>query len=643
MRTRFIYKIVALTAALVIGAFGVLGYAVYGVFSRTVFTQIDAQLKLTGAAAADGIQKWLGGRQLIVQNLGENISVENPDAVRNLISRQALTENFSPVYFGGQNGEFIRQPSIKMADDYDPRKRPWYGIAVAAKQVVMTKPYISASTGKLVMTIATPVEKDGVLSGVAGADLDLETVKTFLRSFDIGGKGYVFLMDEDGVVLVHPDPQKIMKKLDEDGPANAGQGRSIADASGKTFTEFYPIAGLPSVKWSVGVSIDRDQALAPIHALQTLLFLIVLAAVAVIVPLLGLLIYRLVSRPITDMTQAMTSLSHGGLDVAIPALERSDEIGAMAQALGVFRDNALAMRRLQDEQKTAQEEAGKNRRALLERLATTFESSVKHVAEVITDEAGQMQRAAQDMSGVASDASAEMSAVAAAADEASTNVATVASATEELSASIREISRQVQQSSGISSEAVGEAHRADGLIQSLAEATGKIGEVVVLINSVASQTNLLALNATIEAARAGEAGKGFAVVANEVKALATQTARATEEITAQIGTVQSATQQAVTAIRGIGGTIGHISEIASAIAAAVEEQHAATAEISRNVLQAAKGTQDVTAHLDRLTTTTGRVGDTSVSVLGASRALAGQADRLQGELASFVRDIRAGE
>ena len=171
----------------------------------------------------------------------------------------------------------------------------------------------------------------------------------------------------------------------------------------------------------------------------------VLAAVAVIVPLLGLLIYRLVSRPITEMTQAMTSISHGSLKVAIPALDRSDEIGAMAQALGVFRDNAQEVKRLEEEKQSAQEEAERNRRALLEGLAKTFESIVKHVAEVITDEAGQMQRAAQDMSGVASDASVEMSAVAAAAEEASTNVATVASATEELSASIREISRQVQQ------------------------------------------------------------------------------------------------------------------------------------------------------------------------------------------------------
>lgn len=642
MKRRFIYKIVALTTALVIGAFGVLGYSVYGVFSRTVFAQIDTQLKQTGGAAADGIQKWLGGRELLVQNLGENIAAGSPDAVRALISRQALTDNFSPVYFGAQNGDFTRQPSIKMADDYDPRKRPWYGSAVAAKQVVMTKPYISASTGKLVMTIAAPVEKDGALSGVAGADLDLETVKTFLRSFDIGGKGYVFLMDEDGAVLVHPDPQKIMKKLDEDVLASARRGGSIADATGQTFTQLYPISGLSSVKWFVGVSIDRDQALAPVHSLQTLLMAAVLAAVAVIVPLLGVLIYRLVSRPITEMTHAMTSLSHGSLEVAIPALHRSDEIGAMAQALGVFRDNAQEVKRLEEEKLVAQNEAEKNRRILLEGLATTFESSVKHVAEVITNEASQMQRAAQDMSGVASDASVEMNAVAAAAEEASTNVATVASATEELSASIREISRQVQQSSGISSEAVGEAHRADGLIQSLANATGKIGEVVVLINSVASQTNLLALNATIEAARAGEAGKGFAVVANEVKALATQTARATEEITSQIGTVHSATQQAVDAIRGIGGTIGRISEIASAIAAAVEEQHAATAEISRNVLQAARGTQDVTTNLEKLTATTGRVGDTSVSVLGASRALAGQAERLQEELSSFVQGIRAG-
>jgi methyl-accepting chemotaxis protein len=641
MKQHFIYKIIAFIAILVSLAFVALGYFVYRSSSQILVAQIDTQLRLTGSSAADGIQKWLVGRELLVEDLGENIASQGTDTARALISRKAMTTIFSPVYYGTADGQFIREPETKMAADYDPRKRPWYQVAATAGKVAMTKPYISASTGALVMTIAAPVAKDGATLGVAGADLDLETVKTFLKSFDLGGMGFVFLVDEDGLVLVHPDPQKIMKPFDG-GAVTAAAGASLADASGQTFTAFFPIPGLDSLKWRVGVSIDRDKALAPIDSLRLVLQLTLLAVLVVILGLMSGIIQRLVARPITGMTRAMTSLSHGNLDAAIPALERADEIGEMARALQVFKANAQDMARLEQDKVRLREEEERNRRALLERLAATFESSVSLVAQGIITQAGTLQDAAQGMSGVATDASSEATAVAAAAEEASANVATVAAATEELSASIREISRQVQKSSSMSSNAVTEAQRTDALVQGLAEAASRIGEVVELIHGIAAQTNLLALNATIEAARAGEAGKGFAVVANEVKTLATQTAKATEEISSQVGTVQDATQQAVLAIRGISGAIGEISETAATIAAAVEEQHAATAEISRNVSEAANGTQAVTMHLEKLTSTTGRVGDTSVSVLGASRALNGAVERLQQESASFVKGIRAG-
>ncbi|MTJ79729.1 MAG: HAMP domain-containing protein [Telmatospirillum sp.] len=640
MKNHFIYRIILIVASLILVSFGILGYFIYRISSGTVSAQVDTQLAMTGEAATDGIQKWLAGRALLVESLAENVQRLGNGSVEQLIDRPLLQQTFSSAYMGFADGRFARYPETPVPDGYDPRTRSWYQDGAAGKGVAMTRPYVSYANGKLTMSMASAVMRDGVLQGVAGVDLDLDTVKTFLSSFHVPGRGYVFLVDADGTILVHPDSSKVMTRLDGSVRPDAA-AETLAGSSGRMLTVFHPIKGLSSVKWLVGITLDRDAALAPVYALRTVLAVSLVAALLVILlPLAGVL-QKLVAVPITGMTRAMTTISQGKLDIAIPALDRGDEIGAMARSLEVFQNNAIEMRRMEGERAAAREEAERNRRALLDGLAHSFESSVTRVAERMSDEAVRMQSAAESMSGMAHDAATEAAAVAAAAEQASANVATVAVATEELSASIHEISRQVQQSSGMSTEAVSEARRTDDLVKGLAEAAGRIGEVVALIHGIAAQTNLLALNATIEAARAGEAGKGFAVVAGEVKTLATQTAKATDEISQQVATVQTATQQAVEAIHGIGGSITRINEIAGAIAAAVEEQHAATAEISRNIAEAAKGTQEVTSHLGTLTSTTGRVGDTSGSVLDASQTMSGEVDHLREEAASFVKEIRA--
>ena len=272
--------------------------------------------------------------------------------------------------------------------------------------------------------------------------------------------------------------------------------------------------------------------------------------------------------------------------------------------------------------------------------ADAFEQSVKGMVEIVASAATQLQSTARTMEGTANGTSEQATTVAAAADEAATNVQTVASAAEELASSIAEISRQVAQSTQIAGAAVDEAQRTNSMVQGLADAAQKIGEVVSLINDIASQTNLLALNATIEAARAGEAGKGFAVVASEVKNLANQTAKATDEISAQIGGIQTATKDAVGAIEGIGGTIGEINEIASAIAAAVEEQGAATQEIARNVEQAASGTTQVTQNISEVTQAASETGQAAGQVLDAASELSQQSEKLNGEVHRFLDQIR---
>ncbi|MGC2854006.1 protoglobin domain-containing protein [Novispirillum sp. DQ9] len=285
---------------------------------------------------------------------------------------------------------------------------------------------------------------------------------------------------------------------------------------------------------------------------------------------------------------------------------------------------------------TARETAART----LNEHASVFENEVHGMVEIVAAAATELQSTSQSMAETAEATSRQASLVATAAEEASQNVQTVASAAEELHASISEISRQVSESTRISGEAVREAERTNQLVTGLAAAADKIGAVVRLINDIASQTNLLALNATIEAARAGDAGKGFAVVANEVKNLANQTARATEEISTQIGEVQNATKSAVGAIQGIGSTISQINEIASAIAAAVEEQGAATREIARNVQEASAGTTEVTSNIHNVTEASSETGHAAKEVLTASKELSSQSERLKSKVDVFLSDIR---
>jgi methyl-accepting chemotaxis protein len=352
------------------------------------------------------------------------------------------------------------------------------------------------------------------------------------------------------------------------------------------------------------------------------------------------LIGRGISRPIVAMTGAMTRLAGGDKAITVPALGRKDEIGQMADAVEVFKQNAIEMDRLAAEQAKEQERKEARQRAI-EGYIKSFDESVSGLLGILASAATEMRSTAESMSATAEETSRQSTAVAAASEEASTNVQTVAAAAEELTSSISEITRRVSESTQIAGRAVDEATRTNGAVKGLAEAAQKIGNVVQLINDIASQTNLLALNATIEAARAGEAGKGFAVVASEVKSLATQTSKATEEIAGQIQSMQGATDGAVTAIEGIGSTITKISEIATAIASAVEEQGAATQEIARNVQQAAAGTSEVSTNIVGVTQAAGQTGAASAQVLSTAGELAKQSEVLRGEVSKFLDNIRA--
>jgi methyl-accepting chemotaxis protein len=324
---------------------------------------------------------------------------------------------------------------------------------------------------------------------------------------------------------------------------------------------------------------------------------------------LAYLIGRSITLPVKGITGVMTALSGGDRQVAVPYTDGVDEIGEMARSVQVFKDGLIRAEKLEAEAKAAQErELARSRKR--ESLTADFDVMIRKIITTVVNTVDSVENTSGSLRVAAEQTSSQSASVAAAAEEASANIQTVASAAEELGASTLEISRRVQDTTRITQEAVDGVHIADSTVEGLSTAAQKIGEIVKLINDIASQTNLLALNATIEAARAGEAGKGFAVVANEVKSLATQTARATSEIAEQIGGIQSATQNAVAAIKTVGGAIGRVDEVVSSIAAAVEEQNAATQEIVRNIQQAADGNHEVTrniADVSTVATTTGHM------------------------------------
>jgi methyl-accepting chemotaxis protein len=382
-------------------------------------------------------------------------------------------------------------------------------------------------------------------------------------------------------------------------------------------------------------TVDDVQA-AVIHAAAITAFLLA----GTIVVFIYFMLARLL-RPMAELGDAMSRLTTGVTDIAIPGSDRRDEFGAMAKAVQFFRDNAVEKLRLEADVKDNQRLAQERSRATMTKLADHFEDRVAAIVKIVSSSATELHTTAQGMSTTAKEASGQTTVVASASEEISAQVSTVATATEELSTSIGAISRQVSQSSRVSQTAAEEAAGINAQINTLSEAAQQIGQVVDLINNIASQTNLLALNATIEAARAGEAGKGFAVVASEVKTLANQTAKATEEISRRISSMQSATGLMVDAIGKICGTIAEINQIVAAFASAIEEQGAATSEIARNVHQAALGTQEVSNNIIGVTRAASETGAAASQTLVVAGELSKQSDALLAEVNGFLAEVRA--
>jgi methyl-accepting chemotaxis protein len=471
------------------------------------------------------------------------------------------------------------------------------------------------------------------------------------------GSGYLFGYTMEGVTVLSPDP-KIMgqNRIDaltggraisrelRDGVAAHGEVTLFYDKERPGEKELAPkmsyATAIPNWNMFVGTGVYLDDIDAKMRPIAWLLGVAMLGIV-IISGGFAWMIGRSISRPLNQLGMRMKALAGGELAGDIPGVGRGDEIGQMAETVQIFKDNAVRVRELEKAEAETQARAAAERRRAMEGLANDFERSVNGIVRSVSSAANGMQTTAQSMTTTASDASARAATVSAASQSASSNVGTVAAAAEELSSSVAEISRQVTRSTEVASKAVSDAERTNATVRVLSTGAEKIGEVVKLIHSIAAQTNLLALNATIEAARAGESGRGFAVVASEVKALANQTAKATEEISSQVAAMQQSTGDAVAAINGITQTIAQMSEITVTISAAIEEQGAATREIARNIQQVATGSSEISAHIGGVTTAAEATGSAASQVLSNARELDNQSGMLRRAVEGFLTKVRA--
>ncbi|MBY0382116.1 MAG: cache domain-containing protein [Xanthobacteraceae bacterium] len=491
-------------------------------------------------------------------------------------------------------------------------------------------------------------------AGLSDADTIAHS-KTILRSMQFGKNDYIYVFAPNGQLEVHPNSEgkSLYNAVDSDGIYFARRQIEIAANGGGFLSYRYPRAAggdpIPKISyvvqfkpynWTVGGGIYIDDVDA-IFWSEVIRMGMLFGVTLLLVVGMSFWMGRTIVSPINAMTGAMRKIASGDIATAIPAQDRRDEVGVMAQSVQVFKDSMIEANRLRGEQDVLKASSEADRQRLMFKMADDFEAGVSSSLDMLSSAAGQMRTTSEGMSSTAQQTSAQANTVAAAAEQASANVQTVAAATEELSSSISEISRQVGKSTTIAGQAVQQAQLTNVTIQGLSEAARKIGDVVSLISDIASQTNLLALNATIEAARAGEAGKGFAVVASEVKSLASQTAKATEEIASQIGSMQGATSEAVEAIQVINSTINAMNEIATAIASAVEEQGAATAEIARNVQEAAQGTSKMSSNIFGVNQAADKTGIAANEVLVSAEQLSLQTATLRNNVDGFLDRIRA--
>jgi methyl-accepting chemotaxis protein len=585
----------------------------------------------------------------------------------NTASGTDRTGRFLPYWNRDDAGKIAMQPLVEYdSADRHPNgvvKGGWYLTPrdTGTESVLGPLPYIVQGKQVHLATLSVPIVVDGVFKGVAGTDFNLDFVQMLAKGVHdrlFNSRNKVVILSDMGLVVAHSDnPEMIGQTYRQESPNWQADlqiiqsGGSNSEWRGDTLRTFAAIPlGSTEKPWSILIEVPRSVVMAEAEALNAeltenssnaiTLSIIVGLGVAVVSIVLMWLIAGGIANPIVTMTRVMERLAQGDKTVEVPQGGKIHEITQMAGTVQVFKENAARMESLQDEQKEADARAAREGMEARRRLADSFEASVMGVVDEVASSADHMRATAGSMASEIQQAGSRSTIVSEAAQSATRNVETVATAAEELSASIGDISRQVAEEAGIAADAAREAQETIDIVRSLAQTAERIGEVVALITDIAEQTNLLALNATIEAARAGDAGKGFAVVANEVKSLANQTARATDDIGRQVTGVQEETRRTVKAIESIGGVVERVRDISTAIAGAIEQQGVATREIARNVQEAAQGTRNVSTNITGVSETVDRTSRSAEDVQTSADAMARASDRLRQEVAGFLSTVR---